>query len=306
MQDNFIMLPTIDFCFKELMQNPKVRKGFIAALLKIRPEDIRETTLLPAVLRREAADDKLGILDAHIRLENGTQLDIEMQVEYFRYWDKRVLFYLGRMYTGQLKKGESYEKLKKCIHVSILDFICFPEDTECYRTIHFRDDRTGRVYTDMLEIQILELKKLPKKIQSGDEIMNWMKFFGGKSREEFEIMAKTNEYLDEAYQELMQLSADDLKRLEYEARERALRDYNSQMASAREIGMEQGIEEGIKQGMEQGMKQGMEQGMKTGIEALIEACRDFNASREETILRLTNKFKLTQDEAEKYIDEYWN
>ncbi len=32
-QDNFIMLPTNDFCFKELMQNPKVRKGFIAGVL---------------------------------------------------------------------------------------------------------------------------------------------------------------------------------------------------------------------------------------------------------------------------------
>ena len=31
--DNFIMLPTVDFCFKELMQNSKVRQGFIAALL---------------------------------------------------------------------------------------------------------------------------------------------------------------------------------------------------------------------------------------------------------------------------------
>lgn len=27
MKDNFIMLPTVDFCFKELMQNPKVRKA---------------------------------------------------------------------------------------------------------------------------------------------------------------------------------------------------------------------------------------------------------------------------------------
>ena len=27
--DNFIMLPTVDFCFKELMKNPKVRKGFL-------------------------------------------------------------------------------------------------------------------------------------------------------------------------------------------------------------------------------------------------------------------------------------
>lgn len=29
--EDFIMLPTVDFCFKELMRNPKVRKGFIAA-----------------------------------------------------------------------------------------------------------------------------------------------------------------------------------------------------------------------------------------------------------------------------------
>ena len=31
--DNFIMLPTVDFCFKELMKNPTVRKGFVGAIL---------------------------------------------------------------------------------------------------------------------------------------------------------------------------------------------------------------------------------------------------------------------------------
>lgn len=51
--DNFIMLPTVDFCFKGLMNNPKVRKGFIAALLKTSPSSIRETTLLPTALRRD-------------------------------------------------------------------------------------------------------------------------------------------------------------------------------------------------------------------------------------------------------------
>ena len=49
-EDTFIMLPTIDFCFKELMQNPKVRKGFIAALLNVPPEGIGDTHLAPTVL----------------------------------------------------------------------------------------------------------------------------------------------------------------------------------------------------------------------------------------------------------------
>ena len=39
--DEFIMLPTVDFCFKELMRNEKVRKGIIAALLGVRPEEIK-------------------------------------------------------------------------------------------------------------------------------------------------------------------------------------------------------------------------------------------------------------------------
>ena len=34
-QEDFIMLPTVDFCFKELMQNDTIRKNIIAALLNV-------------------------------------------------------------------------------------------------------------------------------------------------------------------------------------------------------------------------------------------------------------------------------
>ena len=61
-------------------------------------------------------------------------------------------------------------------------------------------------------------------------------------------MAKTSEYLDEAYQELQKLSADDRARLDYETREKAIRDYHSQMNSSLQRGIEQGVEQGIKQG----------------------------------------------------------
>lgn len=264
--DDFIMLPTVDFCFKELMQNPKVRQGFIAALLGKKPDEIQETSLLPTFLHRESPSDKLGILDVRVLMKDGTQLDLEMQVAYFAYWEKRILFYLGKIYTGQLREGEPYDNLQKCIHVSILDFIHFPDDTECYRTIHLRDNKTGKIYTDLLEIQILELKKLPQNVQSGDDIIDWMQFFSGKSRKEFSEMAKTNEYLDEAYNTLLNLSADEQKRLEYEAREKALRDYNSQMSSAKKYGLEQGLKQGLEQGLKQGLEQGLEQGRQQGLE----------------------------------------
>ena len=246
--NKFIMLPTVDICFKSLMNNPKVRKGFIAALLNVDPGTIAETTLLPTALRQDYPDDKLGILDVRTALKDGRQLDMEMQVAYFANWDARVLFYLCKIFTDQLKNGEPYENLKKCIHVSILDFIYFKNDEECYRTICFCDEKTGKKYTDLMEIQILELRKLPNELKNDSNILTWMRFLGGKTRREFEAMAKKDKYIDEAYKELEKLSADEQAKLEYEAREKAIRDYNSQMNSALKRGMEEGISQGEKQG----------------------------------------------------------
>ena len=57
-------------------------------------------------------------------------------------------------------------------------------------------------------------------------------------------MAKSDEYMEEAYDALKKLNADDRAKLEYEAREKAIRDYNSQMSSALRRGRKRGIEEG--------------------------------------------------------------
>lgn len=91
-------------------------------------------------------------------------------------------------------------------------------------------------------------------MKSGEDIVQWMRFFNGKNQEEFETMAKENEYLDEAYQTLKEMSADEQKRLEYEAREKALKDYNSQMSSSLARGLKRGEEIGLKRGEENGVQ----------------------------------------------------
>ena len=253
--DNFIMLPTVDVCFKGLMYNPKVRKGFIAALLGTDPAAVRETVLLPTALRQEYPDEKLGILDVRALMEDGAQINMEMQAYPFGEWDARSLFYLSKMYAEQIGRGDPYTKLKKCIHVSILDFIRFADDEKCHRIISLCDEQTGKKYTDLLEMQILELKKLPEELQSDDEVIRWMRFLAGKNRKELEDMAGTSEYIEEAYRELERMSADERARLEYEARQKAIRDHDAIMSSAWETGMEKGLQEGMKQGMQQGIRQ---------------------------------------------------
>ena len=91
-------------------------------------------------------------------------------------------------------------------------------------------------------------------------------------------MAKTDEYIGGVYRELEKLSADEKAKLEYEAREKAIRDYNSQMSSA--------LRRGMQRGMEKGMKQGMEQGIEQGRQDLIIHMLQSGAAPEE-IIRLT-------------------
>ena len=250
--DGFIMRPKVDFCFKELMEEAEVRRGFIAAVMHIPPEEIVETTLLPTHLRTRHEEDKLGILDVRVLLADGTQIDIEIQVSPFLLWPERSLFYLAKMFTDQIEKGEGYEKLEKCVHVGILDFILFGEDKEYYSCFHIREDVRNCLYTDKLEVHILELPKLKKYDYPETELLNWAKFMNAERQEEFEAMAEKDQYIEKAYEALKNISADEEKRLEYEAREKALRDHDYLMKSNWEAGLEAGEKIGINKGIEQG------------------------------------------------------
>ena len=256
------MLPTVDFCFKELMKNDKVRKGFVAALLGRDPETIRQTTLIPNELRKESEDEKLGILDVLVELEDGSRMNIEMQVPYFECWTNRILFYVSRIYAGQIQKGQDYDALKKCIHVSILGIHPFSEGPEVLPEDHpLRCGDRGTVHrSDRAAYPGAEKAAAGDQNETG--IIRWMRFLNGKSRKVFDHMAEKDEYIREACGELKKLSLDEQKRIEYEQREKAIRDYNSQMHSAERRGIEIGEERGKKLGEKLGEKLGKQNAIK--------------------------------------------
>jgi predicted transposase/invertase (TIGR01784 family) len=261
-QEDFIMLPVVDYCFKELMEVENVRKGFIAAVLHVDPEQIKSVELLPTILKKQYPEEKYGILDVRTVLDDDTQIDMEMQVAMFDYWAERTVFYVSKMYVDQIKTGQSYGELKKCINISILDFELFPNTKEFVSYFQLREKNRGSLYTDKIEFHIIELPKLSREVYPEDALLHWAKFFHSKNREEFKEMAAKDKYINEAYQTLERLSMDKEKRREYEAREKAIRDYNHQMYHAEKRGLEEGIKLGLEQGMKQGLEQGLEQGMK--------------------------------------------
>ncbi|WP_394924751.1 Rpn family recombination-promoting nuclease/putative transposase [uncultured Robinsoniella sp.] len=282
--ESFIMLPTVDFCFKELMCSEKARKGLIAAFLNLDPREIQETVLLNTSLRKESEAEKLGILDVRVLMHDATQIDLEMQVLPFQCWEERTLFYTCKMYTDQIVSGDNYDVLVKCIQISILDFAFLKDTDEWYSCFHLREDKRGSLYSDKLEFHVLELPKLGNYQESENKLLQWAKFLNGKREEDFREMAEKNEYINEAYQILKNISADDRKRIEYESREKAIRDYNHLIYMAKKEGMEAGIDKGIKLFILDNIEEGIQD------ERIIE--------------KLQSRFNLDSESAQEYYDKY--
>ncbi len=154
--------------------------------------------------------------------------------------------YLLSLYNGQIKSGDTYDKLKKCITINIVDFKCLPTN-KVHSSFHIVEDETKEKLTDVLEIHYLELPKLFEsniKKDENEEIIQWMMFLETKNKEGFEMLAKKNDKIKKAYSILEVISKDDIKRAAYEAREAELHDQMTRLKSAREEGREEGrIEE---------------------------------------------------------------
>ena len=71
---DFLMKPKVDFAFKEIMMNPNARVGFLSAILKLNPKDVKETQILNTNLRKLHEEDKQGILDVRILLNNRVEI----------------------------------------------------------------------------------------------------------------------------------------------------------------------------------------------------------------------------------------
>ena len=64
------------------------------------------------------------------------------------------------------------------------------------------------------------------------------------------MIAEKDPYIQSAYDQLQIISQDKHKRLEYEARQKAILDHNQSILEAEQRGREEGIKEGIEEGRE--------------------------------------------------------
>ena len=269
-----------DFVMKEIMDIPVVRKYFISDVLGIPPEKIKSIRVINPFLWKRRRNQKLGILDLQLLMNDDTRINIELQIKFFSKWDRRNLFYLAKMFSEDLKIGEMYDKLKKCICISILDFNL--TDRPKYHSIYRLRDEEGHEFSDLFEIHIIELKKRLNGIEKVDD---WIRLFNAQTEEDLTIIKTKNPGILEAMKELRVMSLGKRLRLMHEERLKEIRDRNAIVDYAREQGIEQGIEQGKEQNLMELIRRKLAKGQS--VEQIAEALEE----QPERISELIEKMK---------------
>ena len=234
-----------DYIFKKIFadeRNIDCLKSFLQAVLGFREADFRGLQIIDPFLQKESAEDKLAVLDVKLKTAGGGVIDIEVQLWNVPDMRSRITYYLSNMITEQLGAGGQYGDIRRAISIVVVDFPLIHESESHQTVFQMRERAEGFPFNDLMEIDVLDLTKIPKNESS--DLVNWMKFLKAKREEEFEMLAQTNPAINQAYAVLRELSEDEATRLRYEARLKAQRDEWSRVAGARLEGQEEGHAKG--------------------------------------------------------------
>ena len=254
---------TNDFLFKAFLQrNEKALRGLLCALLDMKEEEITSIEIMNPIEEGSTIDDKTLILDIKLLLNTQQIINIEMQVADLGNWEERSLTYLCRMFD-QLRTGEDYRRLKKTIHISILNYTPKGFPGKLYMDYYFYNRRWHHVYSDKLSIRMLQLNQLgnPEDEKENPELYYWAQFFRATTWEEIGMLAEKNESISEGIVTLRQLTEDEKIRMQCEARE----DYRRNMVSATQLGEERGIQKGRLEGRQEVVKEIVQNMLRKGM-----------------------------------------
>ena len=177
-------------------------------------------------------EDKLTRFDIFCMTEDGTQIDVEVQVVNKKNMERRTLFYWSQMYLMNLNKGEKYQDLKPAITINILRYNIFPEDS-FHSMYSIYNMETHRRLNEDMELHFLEVPKFKKKpISEMNRMERWLAYFSNKlNQQEMEELAMNESAIQTAMNAAAVFMQNKEERLKYLNREMAIIDYESDKAA---------------------------------------------------------------------------
>ena len=262
--------PMNDYLFKFIFgreERKRITLSFLNAVLNLEGEDeLCDISFVDRELDPLFEDDKLSRLDLFGIANDGSRINIEVQLVNLQNMEKRTLYYWAKMYQS-IHRGDDYKELNRAITINLLNFSLLPQK-QAHTMYGLYDLASGHRLTEDIEIHFLEIPNFEvKSVREMKRLERWLAYFSNKLNEtETEELAMSEAAIQEAMKAEHVFMQDEIERWQYEQREKAMRDYISGMRAWKREGLKQGLEQGLKQGLEQGIMQASLQNIKNLME----------------------------------------
>ena len=134
-----------DYLFKKIFGREDSKKAArkLIHLVTALPLKLMEgLNYLNPSLEKDHICARQGILDIILKLEDGTRINIEMQNHWQSFYIKRAVYYLCQIYSGQLKSGKQYNKLRPAIGIHLINMpIPYANGLHMIYTMHRQGDQ---------------------------------------------------------------------------------------------------------------------------------------------------------------------
>ncbi|CAM3187466.1 Rpn family recombination-promoting nuclease/putative transposase [Filibacter tadaridae] len=232
-----------DFVFKAFFTDERSNGLLLQFLRAILGESITSVMLTDPTIEVAHSGDKSSVMDLRVLTNRGEQINVEMQYQGHKAFSERMLMYWAKMYGSQDKVGKSYRELKKAVQIVIVNFKLLPK-SNFHSMFLIMDPEDGTVFSNHLEIHVLELPKLrAKSIIESNDLEKWLLFMNS-DRKTKEVLAMESSTLKEALSQIERLSQNPETVKMAISREIHLKDQLQREEDAQFRGIEKGREEG--------------------------------------------------------------
>ena len=253
--------------FLTVMKHKEAYQNTLSIILEEPDIRLKEVKVEQVILNKSGR--RAIRLDAWALSEDERAFDMEMQNRAEQdSLPKRSRFYQGLMDSPVLKSGKKtrYKYLPSSTIIFITQDDIFKEDLAKY------------TFTEQCEeVEGLKLEDGTTKI-----FLNMTSKNGSK----------------ELISLLQYMKSTDINNPEIQVKDKRLLDLNKIVTQVKESEEWEAVKMDI-------LDIGIQKGIEQGIKALIETCEEVQISKEDTMQKIMEKFKLEKSQAEEYLQKYW-
>ena len=241
-----VLPPSEDRIFKLILTSPEGKPVLMDLISAIIGRPVVDVVVCNNEIPTGNTEEKAERLDVNCRIDDGSQVDLEMQASYVEELGDnhenlkgKGIYYMCDLHSSQPSKSKRYDELAQTYQVTFCSYTVFPEMPEYVNPFSMRHDQTNELLSDAIHVVYVELSKLNKVLKKSVDDMTdlekWAVFFryaaDPKYREVVNSVIESKEALQMAGNLLMNISQDERERAVFRSRRMYQSDMDSNIAT---------------------------------------------------------------------------